>query len=164
MEEIKKMGVRNLRGNEWEIKGDLVLKEGKMYVPKDKKLRIEIIWLYHDIPVVEHEERWKTMELVTRNYWWPEMMKNVEKYVDEYNLCQRIKNRTEAPARKLIINEVPEKMWTHLIVDFITKPLLVTGKNMILVVCNQLSKMAHFVATTEETSAEGLARLLRTNV
>jgi len=164
VEEIKKMGVRNLRGNEWEIKGDLVLKEGKMYVPKDKKLRIEIIWLYHDIPVVEHEERWKTMELVTRNYWWPEMMKNVEKYVDEYNLCQRIKNRTEAPARKLIINEVPEKMWTHLIVDFITKPLLVTGKNMILVVCNQLSKMAHFVATTEETSAEGLARLLRTNV
>jgi len=164
VEEIKKMGVRNLRGNEWEIKGDLVLKEGKVYVLKDKKLRIEIIWLYHDIPVVEHEERWKTMELVTRNYWWPEMMKNVEKYVDEYNLCQRIKNRTEAPARKLIINEVPEKMWTHLIVDFITKPLLVTGKNMILVVCNQLSKMAHFVATTEETSAEGLARLLRTNV
>jgi len=104
------------------------------------------------------------MELVARNYWWPEIMKNVENYVDEYNLCQRIKNRTEAPARKLIINEVPEKMWIHLIVDFITKLLLVTGKNMILVVCNQLSKMAHFVATTEGTSAEGLARLLRTNV
>ena len=57
VEEIKKMGVRNLRGNEWKIKGDLVLKEGKVYVPKDKKLRIEIIWSYHDMPVVEHEER-----------------------------------------------------------------------------------------------------------
>ena len=30
------------------------------------------------------------MELVTRNYWWPEMIKNVEKYVDECNLCQRM--------------------------------------------------------------------------
>jgi len=57
VEEIKKMGVRNLRGNKWKIKGDLVLKEGKVYVPKNKKLRIEIIWLYHDMPVVEHEER-----------------------------------------------------------------------------------------------------------
>jgi len=32
VEEIKKMKVRNLRGNEWEIERDLVLKEGKVYV------------------------------------------------------------------------------------------------------------------------------------
>ena len=35
---------------------------------------------------------------------------------------------------------------------------------MILVVCDKLSKMVHFVATTEETSAEGLARLFRDNI
>jgi len=55
-------------------------------------------------------------------------------------------------------------MWTHLIVDFITKLLVVAGKNAILVVCNRLSKMTHFVAITEGTLAEGLARLLRDNV
>ena len=48
--------------------------------------------------------------------------------------------------------------------DFITKLPVVAGKNAILVVCNRLSKMTHFVATTEETSAEGLARLFRNNV
>ena len=47
----------------------------------------------------------------------------------------------------------------HLIVDFITKLPMVAGKNAILVVCDRLSKMTHFVATTEETSAKGLARL-----
>jgi len=41
---------------------------------------------------------------------------------------------------------------------------VVARKDMILVVCNQLSKMTHFVTTTEETSAEGLARLFRDNV
>jgi len=41
---------------------------------------------------------------------------------------------------------------------------LVAGKDIILVICDRLSKMAHFVATTEETSAEGLARLFRDNV
>ena len=49
-------------------------------------------------------------------------------------------------------------------VDFITKLLLVVAKDAILVVCNRLSKMTHFVATTEETLAEGLARLFKDNV
>ena len=52
----------------------------------------------------------------------------------------------------------------HLIVDFITKLLLVAGKDMILVVCNRLPKMTYFVAIIEETSAEGLARLFRNNM
>ena len=48
--------------------------------------------------------------------------------------------------------------------DFITKLLLAAGKNIILVVCDKLSKMAHFVTTIEETTAEGLVRLFRDNV
>ena len=32
----------------------MILKEGKVYVPKDEKLRAEVIRLYHDIPVGEH--------------------------------------------------------------------------------------------------------------
>ena len=47
---------------------DLVLKERKIYVPKDKELRMEIIWLHHDVPVIGHGKRWKMTELVTRNY------------------------------------------------------------------------------------------------
>ena len=48
--------------------------------------------------------------------------------------------------------------------DFITKLLVVAGKDVILVVCDQLSKMTHFVATTEGTSAERLARLFQDNI
>jgi len=67
-----------------------------------------------------------------------------------------MKNRTEALARKLVANKVLEQSWTYLMVDFITKLLLVVGKDTILVVCNILSKMAHFVATIEGILAEGL--------
>ena len=45
-----------------------MLKEKKVYVPKDEVLRVETIQLHHDIPVVEHGDKWKTIELVTRNY------------------------------------------------------------------------------------------------
>ena len=54
VEEIKKAKVRELQGNEWQIEGDLVLKEGKRYVPKDKELRAEIIWWHHDVLVARY--------------------------------------------------------------------------------------------------------------
>jgi len=49
-------------------------------------------------------------------------------------------------------------------VDFITKLSLVAEKDVVLVVCDRLSKMTHFVATTKGTSVEGLARLFKDNV
>jgi len=67
VEEMKKMGIKVLKGEEWQIKRDLMLKEGKIYVPKDEILRVEIIQLYHDMLVAGHKEKWKTTELVTRN-------------------------------------------------------------------------------------------------
>ena len=74
-----------------------------------------------------------------------------------------MKNRTEAPAEKLIMNKVSEKALIYLIVDLITKLPLVAEKNAILVVCNQLSKIAHFMVITEGTSAEGLVRQFQDN-
>ena len=74
------------------------------------------------------------------------------------------KNQTKVPAEKLITNEIQEKLWTYLIVDFITKLLLVARKNMILVVCNRLSKIAYFVAIAEEILVERLTRLSKDNI
>ena len=53
VEEMKIEGVKALRGNEWGIEEDLVLKEEKIYVSKNEKLRTEVIWLYHDVLVAE---------------------------------------------------------------------------------------------------------------
>ena len=84
------------------------------------------------------------------------MTKDVGKYVEGCNMCQRMKNRTEVLMGKLKLSEVLEKLWTYLTVDLKTKLPLVAGKNVILVVCNRLSKIIYFVATTEGTSAERL--------
>ena len=68
VEEMKKAGVKMLRNEEWQIKEELVLKEGRVYIPKDEKLRMEIIQLHHDMPIAGHGRQWKTVEMVTRNY------------------------------------------------------------------------------------------------
>ena len=77
-----------LRGDEQQIEGDLVLKKRKIYVPKNKALKVEIIWLYHDILVTGHRGRQKIMELVTKNYWWPGVTRNVGKYIDRCDILE----------------------------------------------------------------------------
>ena len=104
-----------------------------MYVPKDEELRVKIIQLHHDVPVAEYRGKWKTTELVMRNYWWLGVTKDVGKYIEEYDMCQKMKNRIEMSVGKLKLSKVPEKPWTHLMVDFITKLPVVARKDVILV-------------------------------
>ena len=57
VKEMKNTGVKVLREYEWQVKGDLVLKKEKVYMSKNKKLRIEIIKLHYNILVVGYKER-----------------------------------------------------------------------------------------------------------
>jgi len=51
VEEMKQAGVKMLRDEEWHQEDGLMLKEGKVYVPRDEKLRAEVIRLHYDTPV-----------------------------------------------------------------------------------------------------------------
>ena len=85
VEEIEKVGVRVLRYDELQIKNELVLKEKKMYALKNKNLKLEIIWLYHNILIVGYRKKQKTVMLVTKNYQWSEVTKKVKKYIEKYS-------------------------------------------------------------------------------
>jgi len=69
VEEMKWAGVKMLRDKEWREVDGIMYKEGKVYVPKDDRLRAEIIRLHHDTLVGGHRRQWKTVELVTCNFW-----------------------------------------------------------------------------------------------
>jgi len=68
VEELKKVGIKALKNEEWEVEDGIILKEGRIYVPEGD-LRREIIQLHHDTPIGGHGGRWKMAELVARNYW-----------------------------------------------------------------------------------------------
>jgi len=160
---LKRAGIKTLKDEEWKVEDGIVMKEGRIYIPEGE-LRGEIIRLHHNTPVGGHGKRWKMAELVARNYWWPGLTKEVGKYVEGCDTCQRHKNQSKAPAGKLMPNTIPEKLWSHILADFITKLPLAQGYNAVLVVCDCFSKMAHFIAITEKTSVEGLTRLFRDHV
>ena len=81
--------------------------------------------------------------------------------MEGYDQYQRMKNKAEMPAGKLRLNQVPERLWQHISVDFITKLPMSKSHDSILVVCDRFSKMSYFVVITEKMTAEGLARLFR---
>ena len=75
-----------------------------------------------------------------------------------------MKNRVKMPAGRLRPNQIPEKLWQHILVDFIMKLLISKGHDLILIVYNKFLKMSHFMSMTEKTMVEELARLFRDNV
>jgi len=110
VEEIKRAGVKMLRDEEWHQEDGLMLKEEKVYIPRDEKLRAEVIRLHHDMSVEGHGGQWKTAELVARNFWWPGVTREVKRYVEGCNACQQNKNQTQLPAGKLMPNLILEKV------------------------------------------------------
>ena len=119
VEEIKKVEVKVLRKDKQQIEKKLVIKEEKIYMLKNEELRTEIIQLYYNILIVGYKEKQKMTELVTRNYQWPEVTRDMGKYVDSCDMCQRMKNHIKILAGKLKLSEVLEKLWTYLIVTLL---------------------------------------------
>jgi len=99
--------------------------------------------------------------MVTNNYQWLGVIKDIRRYVDEYVLYQRMRNYIETLVVNLIANKMPKKLWIYLIV---IKLLLVAKKDEILVVYNRLSKIVYFVIIIERILVKGLGRLFRDNM
>jgi len=60
-----------------------------------------VVLLYHDIKVAGYPRHWKTLELVSRDYWWPQMSRYIRQYVSTCNLCIRTKPIRQAPVGEL---------------------------------------------------------------
>ena len=105
VEELKKSFTKHLHSEEWTEEQGLILYLGKVYISKDHQHRIEIIKLHHDTTSTGHPGQWKTLELVTCNYWWPGITNQVKGYVTGCDCCQRMKSFPEKPAGKLKPNE-----------------------------------------------------------
>ena len=133
----------------------------QIYAPKDKKLRTEIMRIHHDTPAAGHPGQHKTLELVTRNYWWPSMLQFVNRYVEACNNCLQLKLRLRNAYRALQPNE---RQWGTISMDFVIPLSKSKGFTRILVVVDRLMKMAHFIAVKKEITTLETAKTLMKNV
>ena len=154
---------------EWNFEKGLLLHRGKVYVPKDQSLRLDLIKLHHDMPTAGHPGRWKMLELLTRNYWWPGMTIDVKKYVQGCDTCLRNKPAHTAPYGLLQPNEVPGGPWEIITIDLITQlpESRDNSENLrtaIIVIVDRLTKRAHFFPTDDHCNATEVAGVMYEHV
>ncbi len=114
-------------------------------MPNNRELRRDIVKIHHDMPAAGHPGRYKTLELVSRNYWWPLMSQFINKYVEACDNCLRSKPKLHSAYKQLKPNETPERRWGMISMDFIMPLPKSEGYTGILVVMDRLTKMAHFI-------------------
>jgi hypothetical protein len=142
----------------------VVAVEERNYVPRDEQLRQEIIREHHNDRVVGHPGRYKTQELITRNYWWPMISRDVTSYVDRCEACQRTNVIHEPSHAPLHLHSIPTAPWEKILVDLVGPLPVSNGHDMIMVVMDWLTKAMVAIPTTSTITMDKVARLFQNNV
>ncbi|QRV96903.1 Retrotransposable element Tf2 protein [Ceratobasidium sp. AG-Ba] len=143
--------------DKYEWKEDLLWYEGRIVIPENKEVKLAILEMHHDNPIAGHQGQARTLELISRRYYWPAMKAQVNRFVESCEVCQRSKGHKQfAPLKPL---PIPQKPWEDIAYDFIIKLPESQGLDSILVVIDRFSRQAHFIPCLESTNAEGVADL-----
>ena len=142
--------------DKWKVVDRLVSWKERIYIPVDQEIRGTIIEIHHSWG---HPGIDKMTELITQNYWWPGVRKDVQKHVQACRTCQTAKPDRQRKAAPLCPHEVPEKPW-HMISINMMGPLLNSkGFDMILVVVDKFTKKSYFLPTNSTVTSKGIVIL-----
>ncbi|KAJ9518314.1 hypothetical protein QJQ45_010218 [Haematococcus lacustris] len=137
----------------------------QIVVPDCPELKARILLEMHDAQFAGHVGITKTLERISRVFWWPRMRSEVRHYVANCDACQRNKSVNTKPGGLLMPLAIPYDRWESITMDLITKlPTGDHGYDAIAVFVDRLSKMVHFVPCKESMNAKGFARLFIDNV
>ena len=144
-----------------EYQNGLLTYDGLIWIPNNDELRLEILKQHHDHELAGHPGRERTLELIKRNFYWPQQRQYVNRYVDNCDTCRRIKPTRHAPFGLLKPLKPPDRPWNSLSMDFVTGLPKARGSdiNAIWVVVDRMTKMAHFVPVPDTITPEGLAKV-----
>ena len=142
---------------------------GRKWAPNHEPLRTALIREAHDSPLAGHPGRNITAFALRRQFYWPQMDKDVARYIRNCDICgrNRIWREKEGLLRPL---DIPGEIWKQISMDFVTE--LPESKDFtgrvckhILVVVDQLSKGVEIMALpslkTSELVDQFIDRIIR---
>ena len=141
-------------------RGQLWWKENKLYIPPDVQLRKDILYWHHDVPWCAHMGIHKTLELVKRQFWWPNLSSDISEYIKSCYKCQTNKVDRKLRRPPLTPTLAPSECWRTVGIDLIGDlPMSENGHNAVCTIRDHLSKMYRIVPTVNAVTAEGIAKL-----
>ena len=136
---------------------NLVFHDNRLFVPHS--LRSQIVFSRHNAVLAGHPGRAGTYDLVKRDFSWPGMRRYIRSYVSSCEHCARIKHSTHKPYGLLQPLDIPDRPWKSITMDFIVKLPPSHGYDAIWVICDRMTRAAHFIPIQETMDAPELARL-----
>ncbi|KAE8958546.1 hypothetical protein PR001_g31017, partial [Phytophthora rubi] len=132
----------------------------RLYIPDDEDLNNRVICENHDAVVAGHPGFYKTYLAVRERYYWPKMMKYIQRYVNTCEMCQRNKARQTKPPGLLRPLDIPKGRWTDVSMDFVVSlPVSANDNNAIRVIVDRLTKRAKFIATKTTDNTTEIANV-----
>jgi len=157
--ELQQASSKMVHSAGWSEDEGLLRFKDKIYVPQNPDLWRQVILLCHDTKITGHPRCWKTLELVSRDYWWPQMSRYIGQYVSTCDLCNRTKPIRQALVGKLHPLRIPDSRWNTLSVDFVIELPLSSSHDAVMTMVNSVLKRAHFIPMHMMVTVEGAARL-----
>src|SRR5260221_908139 len=105
---LKALDAGELRSNEWTHTEGVVLYRGRVYVLDTPQLHHGLVHVHHGATITGHPRRWKMLELVSWNYWWPGLSRYVTKFITGCDACNWTKTFPTQKVGKLIPNKAPD--------------------------------------------------------
>ena len=149
--------------DKFKVEGDLLYFEERLYIPQGP-VRLQILQSRHDFPTAGHFGYNKTSGLISRDFRWPQMWKDVKEFVLSYNVCARSNTPRHRPYGLLQPLPIPRQQWSSISMDFITDLPPSNSFDNIFVVVDRLTKMAHLVLCKKISSSEDTSRFFLDNV
>ena len=75
----------------WTLQAGMLLREGKLMVPDEEDLRVRLLDEVHRQPATAHPGQEKTKRMLTSRYYWPTLVDDVRRYMDNCQICKRTK-------------------------------------------------------------------------
>jgi len=97
----------------------MVYMEGRIYIPNNKKIKEEILKKNHNSVDVGHLGQYRMLELLKRTYWWPELKKDIKRYIQGCFKCQQNKVQHQRKAGELHLLKISQGLWQEISIDII---------------------------------------------
>ena len=156
---MKKENCNKNKDTPWTKQDRLVKWKNLTYIPNDTKLHEDIMITNHDHPISGHPDIKQTHNLIISEYYWPMLWKDIEIYIKGCDTCQKVKAKNSTTSTPLCPNEIPSCPREIISINLIGPLSQSEGKNAIVAIVDQFSKMIHLFSIKDTITSKGVATI-----
>jgi hypothetical protein len=148
-------------GKGWEkyhIHDGFLFRANKLCVP-NSSVRLLLLQKSHGGGLTGHFGQKKTYDMLSDNFYWPKLRRDVIRFVERCVTCHKAKSKLN-PHGLYTPLPAPKIPWEDISMDFVLGlPRTQKKRDSIFVVVDRFSKMAHFIPCNKSDDASHVANL-----